>query len=71
MSLLGISLPEHVVDKIAATYNGMTPMDRFLVETLDVQGTIAESDGGGDIVVQEAGSVCASCAATAAGNGSV
>ena len=34
---LGVDLPNPIIAKIAASYNGMTPMERFLVETCKLQ----------------------------------
>jgi len=42
---LGIGLPDHIVRKIVTSYNGMTPMERFLVETCKIEEKISEIEG--------------------------
>ena len=38
-------LPDHIVRKIVMSYNGMTPMERFLVETCKIKEKISEIEG--------------------------
>ncbi len=43
IQMLGVDLPSHIVTKIVASYNGMTPMERFLAETCKVQEKASET----------------------------
>jgi hypothetical protein len=42
---LSVDLPSTVVDKMALSYNGMIPMERFLIETCQLQHKVPENDG--------------------------
>jgi hypothetical protein len=35
---LGIDLPEEVMNKVAACFEGMTPMERYVTKTMAPQG---------------------------------
>ena len=39
LRLLDIVLPDHITKKVTNNYNGMTPMDRFMLETLNGDDT--------------------------------
>jgi hypothetical protein len=45
IQMLGVDLPNPIVEKIAASYNGMTPMERFLVETCKLQEKDPDIEG--------------------------
>jgi hypothetical protein len=74
MRLLSVDLPQQVAAKVATNYAGMTPMGRFLLETLDSQVMMARVDGVTAVDkyyhVEEADRACSiinSCLATAGG----
>ncbi|KAH8670741.1 hypothetical protein BGZ61DRAFT_521673 [Ilyonectria robusta] len=57
---LGTVVPECVAAKVAATYNGMRPMERFLVETCAKDGSVSAAETTGE------GETSSSCQATVA-----
>jgi len=70
MRLLNINLPDDIVKKVTASYADMTPVERFMLETVGIHDTVIKSNGGygGDTtaVREEEDTACASsCAATA------
>jgi hypothetical protein len=65
MRLLNISLPDNITNKVTTNYKGMTPMDRFMLETL--KGDDAASSGNASRdwnAPVKRHSVCVSCAPT-------
>jgi hypothetical protein len=65
MRLLNITLPDDISKKVTSNYAGLTPMNRFMLETVGVRDTLERFEGEDVIPAQEEeGSVCASCAAT-------
>jgi len=64
MRLLNISLPDNINKKLTTNYKGMTPMDRFMLETL--KGDDASSGNANRAWNTPSGrrSVCVSCAPT-------
>jgi hypothetical protein len=55
MRMLGVDLPSWMLDKITASYTGMTPMERFLAET--GQSSLENMEVQSDMVVSDCGAV--------------
>jgi hypothetical protein len=53
LRMLGVDLPSWMLDKITASYTGMTPMERFLAET--DQGSQGNMEAQSDMVVSDCG----------------
>lgn len=68
LRLLDIALPDHITKKVTVNYKGMTPMDRFMLETLNGDDARSGSTNNAcDAAPSGPRSSCASCVATVGG----
>ena len=68
MHLLNINLPDNITKKLTTNYKGMTPMDRFMLETLKGDDASSENASRDGNTPSGRRSLCDSCAPTLGGD---